>query len=323
MDIQIQHYAPVLIPTLNRYEHLKECLESLENCTGAEFTEVYVGLDFPPAKKYEVGWKLCSDYLKEKENNNGFKKLSVIRREQNCGAITNSNLLINSMKGTFRTYIFTEDDNIFSPNFLDYMNKGLALYESKPEIMAVCGYSYIEIEKLKTKSNVIAYRKYSGWGTGHWCDKVFSYKLMGREVYRESVLKSWKKAIKLLWVHPISINDFLSMHFRNQTYGDSLANAQLCLENKYCIFPKISLVRNCGHDGSGEHCGESSVFKNQVIDNSILFSYDDLIYSSYFPNDTYFKSRIMSRIVVPLVAIVRYCGYRITGRDLFSFRFKR
>lgn len=323
MDIQIKHYAPVLIPTLNRYEHLKACIESLEKCTGAEFTEVFVGLDFPPAKKYEEGWTLCDDYLKEKEKNNGFKYFSVIRREQNCGAITNSTLLIDGIKNAYNTYIFTEDDNIFSPNFLDFMNKGFALYENDSRVMAICGYSYLEIEKMKTISNVIAYRKYSGWGTGHWCNKVFSYKLVGREYYRDSVLKSLKKAIKLWWIHPISINDFLSMHFRNQTYGDSLANAQLCLERKYCIFPRKSLVRNCGHDGSGEHCSESSVFKNQEIDNATTFSFDDLEFSSDFPNDTYYKSSIMRHIVVPLVSIVRYCGYRLTGKDLFWFRFKR
>lgn len=323
MDIQIKHYAPVLIPTLNRYEHLKACIESLEKCTGADLTDVYVGLDYPPSGKYQKGWEEIDLYLKEKEKSHGFKKISVIRREQNCGAITNSTLLIDGIKKAYKTYIFTEDDNIFSPNFLDFMNKGLALYENNPRVMAVCGYSYLEIEKMKTRSNVIAYRKYSGWGTGHWCDKVFLYKLIGREYYRESILKSLKKTIKLWWIHPISINDFLSMHFRNQTYGDSLANAQLCLEGKYCIFPRKSLVRNCGHDGSGEHCTKSSVFIDQEIDTATTFSFDGLVYSSEFPNDTYFKSCIIKHVVVPFVAIVRYCGYRLTGKDLFWFRFKR
>ena len=32
-------YAPVVIPTLCRYEHFKACLESLSLCTGAENTD--------------------------------------------------------------------------------------------------------------------------------------------------------------------------------------------------------------------------------------------------------------------------------------------
>lgn len=34
-------YAPVMIPTLCRYEHFKECLESLSLCKGADMTEVF------------------------------------------------------------------------------------------------------------------------------------------------------------------------------------------------------------------------------------------------------------------------------------------
>ena len=56
-------YAPVVIPTLNRYEHLRQCLESLSNCTLAEETEVYVALDYPPLEKYVEGWQKTREYL--------------------------------------------------------------------------------------------------------------------------------------------------------------------------------------------------------------------------------------------------------------------
>ena len=57
-------YAPVVIPTLNRFEHFKQCLESLERCNNADKTEVYVALDYPPSDKYvEGGEKLMSTYL--------------------------------------------------------------------------------------------------------------------------------------------------------------------------------------------------------------------------------------------------------------------
>lgn len=323
MQIQIKEYAPVLIPTLNRVDHLKNCIESLEDCTYAEQTEVYVGLDYPPSQKYEAGWRKVEDYLKEKVNNNRFKQLIIERRDSNCGAVLNSNLLIDSIKNKYSGYIFTEDDNVFSPNFLDYMNQGLALYKEDSRIMAICGYSYIDIAKDPTANNNIAYRKYSGWGTGQWCDKVFAYKKIDRSEYRELLLKSWKTTLRLWRLHPISVNDFLSMHFRNQTYGDSLANAQLSLENKYCVFPKLSMVRNCGHDGSGEHCGTSSVFTNQEIDTSNTFDYDELVLSKDFPNDTYFKNKLISSIIVPSVALIRYIGYKLLNIDLFGFYFKK
>ena len=95
--MEIKIYAPVIIPTLNRYEHFIKCLESLEKCTGAEKTDVYVGLDYPPSEKYEIGWKRIDDYLAEKELSNGFNKLIVFRRKENCGvghAKSNGSLLV-------------------------------------------------------------------------------------------------------------------------------------------------------------------------------------------------------------------------------------
>lgn len=112
--------APVIIGTLNRFEHFHDCLESLEKCTMADETDVYVALDFPPSEKYVEGWKKIDAYLKEKESNNHFHKLIVYRRNQNCGVggpTSNFALLHAEMRKNFEYYIISEDDNVFSPNF--------------------------------------------------------------------------------------------------------------------------------------------------------------------------------------------------------------
>lgn len=98
--MQIQKYVPVLIPTLNRYKHFKRCLESLERCSGAEHTDVFIGLDYPPSDKYVDGWKLIDEYLSEKERGHGFNNLTVIRRYFNCGVgnpSSNGNLLLQEI----------------------------------------------------------------------------------------------------------------------------------------------------------------------------------------------------------------------------------
>ena len=103
-------YAPVIIPTLNRYNHFKRCLESIEMCTGAEYTEVYVGLDYPPSEKYIEGWKKIDNYLAEKEKNNRFKRLIVFRRGHNCGVGvngSNGSLLVEEVSKTYDRYIFS------------------------------------------------------------------------------------------------------------------------------------------------------------------------------------------------------------------------
>ena len=80
----MESFAPVFIPTLNRHQHLRQCLESLARCTGAGQTEVYVALDYPPSEKYVEGWKVNKEFL-ENCGDFGFKKLHLIERSENYG----------------------------------------------------------------------------------------------------------------------------------------------------------------------------------------------------------------------------------------------
>ena len=73
--IEIKTYAPVLITTLNRYEHFKRCVESLSRCTHAEKTELVIGLDYPPNEKYVAGWEKISEYVK---SISGFGKITIL-----------------------------------------------------------------------------------------------------------------------------------------------------------------------------------------------------------------------------------------------------
>ena len=144
--MEIITYAPVLITTLNRYEHFVRCLESLERCTGSENTEVYVALDYPPSEKYKGGWVKISSYLSEKEQSNNFKNLHVIRRDHNYGVGKkggNEEVLIEDVMQKYDRYILTEDDNEFSPCFLQYMNKALTKFYEDDDIFLVCGFNII------------------------------------------------------------------------------------------------------------------------------------------------------------------------------------
>ena len=61
ITIDISHqfmgkYAPVRISTLCRSAHFIRLIESLKRNMWAKYTEVYVGLDYPPNEKYLKGW---------------------------------------------------------------------------------------------------------------------------------------------------------------------------------------------------------------------------------------------------------------------------
>ena len=250
-----QQYAPVLIPTLNRYEHLKRCIESLERCSGAEKTDVYIALDYPPTEKYVDGWKKTDAYLKEKELNHKFRNLFVRRRKSNCGiGHPNDNLsqLVKEVRLTSETYIMTEDDNDFSPNFLEFINWGLNTYNNDESIFAICGCKDLETSDIK--NNVYKLNKiFCAWGYGSWFSKRDKMtNLFDVEKLKQIVLKAkWTDAFT---VEVLRLSSLLYQMANKSFHGDVIIS--LLPENeKWCIFPKVNMVRNWGWDGTGTHGG--------------------------------------------------------------------
>ena len=70
----INKFAPVIIPTLNRYDHFHRLVESLSKSPEAKETELVIGLDYPPSEKYMDGFCKIRDYI---PTITGFRKVTV------------------------------------------------------------------------------------------------------------------------------------------------------------------------------------------------------------------------------------------------------
>ena len=266
----MNNFAPVFIFTLNRYEHFKRCVESLSNCTHADKTELYIALDYPANETHWEGYKKINSFLPKIR---GFKEVIIFRRDENFGAIKNE---LDGQKEIFRKHdriITSEDDNEFSPNFLDYINKGLDKFEDDDNVLAICGYNYpIEIPK-SYNADIYIWKGFSGWGYGVWRDKVnkvyFSIEEVNEFLNKISNIKKLNKYAGHYL--PSLLNIIKTKHIT----GDTEVCMYLIKNNMYCVFPVLSKVRNFGHDGSGEHCGTmiDSIYAKQEIDNNNQFKY--------------------------------------------------
>ena len=281
----VQHWAPVVIPTLNRFEHLRRCLESLEKCTGAEFTDVHIALDYPPSESYIDGWRKIDKYLSEKEGCHNFSHLFIYRRNRNFGVSgidDNAQVLIEKVLQDYDRYIFSEDDNEFSPNFLEYMNWGLEAFKENSKIINICGYKLHNLDFLR--NNIYVIKRFNGWGIGCWKNKQ-------KEI---NDLRNWDSLRKILNDYPVSTI------FSKEIYKASLITAMLAdgriwgdalrdfLSNEwFCLYPKVSKVRNWGHDGSGLHSGK------QIYSKYTNIAIDDDIHFTPIVEDNLFDSRIL------------------------------
>lgn len=268
-------YYPVIIPTLNRYSHFKACVESLATCTNASETELIIGLDYPPNEKYFEGWNKIKNYVPSIK---GFKKVVCIERENNYGSVRNSNELINYALSKYDAYIYSEDDNVFSPAFLDFVDKGLEKYKDSPNVVAVCGFSY-PVEWETSCEAVLEHQYFSAWGYGEWGKEL-------KHMQDEFTPKTLVEYLK----NKNNRRNFIKLSNKNYRYAsgflyldsipfyDISRSVYLCISKKNVLMPTMSLVRNTGWDGSGEHCDSKidDVFSNQKLSERIDFTLDSV-----------------------------------------------
>lgn len=273
-------YAPVVIQTLERYELLSQCVESLERCTGASLTDVYIALDYPPSQKYVDGWKKNDEYLRVKENNHKFRSFTVVRRKENyyfSGKGNGGSLLLEVFKGCDRA-IFSEDDNVFSPNFLEFINKGLDKFQNDPTVYSICGYGFFYNLKYKDNNFIRQNTDYNAWGCGLWREKYM--KLYDIDVkYLRKILYNPIKSFRVWQVSNTRLNNLIYLSQNNNfKRADNFLTLYMINEGIYEIMPAISKVRNIGWDGSGSHCigfnhSVEEKHMNQVIDKNSSFEY--------------------------------------------------
>lgn len=245
-------YAPIIIPTLCRFDHFKRCIESLAANKIALETELYIGLDYPPSKKYEEGWRKIKDYI---PTISGFKNVVTLEATTNLTAQGNIEVLKKHIRQQgYDSYIFTEDDNVFSPNFLEYANWGLKEFENDNSIFAVVGFKRVNVDFLK--NNVYKYPRYVAWGFATWfnrVDKIDEFKDFDK---LRQMVKSWP--LSIVFTKKVYTAVSIMRMIKNQYILEDTLPSLLPLEERFCIYPKVSMVRNEGFDGTGLHCGDNN-----------------------------------------------------------------
>lgn len=325
-------YYPIVIPTMNRVSHLQRLLESLQKNKLAQYTEVYISVDYPPFEKYFSGYHEMCAFLKEEIC--GFGGVHVFYQEKNLGPSANAEFLFNVVKQKYDAYIYSEDDNIFSPNFLEYMDVCLEKYRSDESVVAVSGYLWpIEVEQTNSIKGCDSL--FSAWGYGTWFNKEKELlKGLSFDSF-ERMLHNSRIVYKLKSENPFIFSELIKGYFEYSgclvKNGDlrpiDLAYSVLMFwDNKRTIYPSCSKVRNGGNDGSGVNCVNLANDKSgktnrdfdyslQLIDESNSFDFKD----SDFSNIEMIDSKLKKFMDVPKKELMKcdclYVFYRIFGRD--------
>lgn len=274
-------YAPIVIPTLNRIEHLKRCIISLQKNAWAKHTPLVISVDYPPTEKYQSGYREICEYLRDGVE--GFASVEIIYQEENLGAYENAEYLRRYIGAVCDRYIFMEDDNELAPNFIEYIDKGLEIFKDDMDIIAICASGVSE--KAAEEYNVVLSQNFAAYGYGTWIEKENIYYEKIERKYIEDIAGNTKLMLKLACAQPRFIFALQSAILKKEKIYqlsndvvpviDQTIILYMFSEQKYVLAPCVNKVRNWGYDGSGENCHKDNNYDvtKVVIDQNQSFDY--------------------------------------------------
>lgn len=290
MEKVMNDRAAIAIPTLNRFDHLKTCIDSLRENEFADETEIYIGLDYPPGEKYIDGYNKVKKYLND--GINGFKEVHIYEHKENLGAQQNCLFLMNKIYEKHKKYIYTEDDNIFSPYFLKFINEALDEYEKDEKVMAVSGYFWpVNVEHSDGCVEVDTI--FSAWGNAGWTAKDLIVNADINNQTFEKIMKDTKVLRALRRKNPFIYAELIKSYFEYSgcmfvngkiENNDLAVSVYMFAKGLKTIYPSVSLVRNMGNDGSGVNCVQITCDDSKTINNR-NFDYASQNYNTSYSVD--------------------------------------
>jgi Glycosyl transferase family 2 len=259
MCMEKSRKAPVAVFVYARPEHTRVTLNSLRANIGAEDTEVFVYSDAAKTKESEA---IVEEVRALVRGFQGFKSLVLIERQHNLGLAASIKDGVTDLCGRFGRAIILEDDLCTSPYFLDFMNDALDRYESDTRVMHVSGYVY-PVEGTLAETFLLRIPMCWGWAT--WARAWERYSEVvprGRERY------SLKRYLNFGGSADFWDQIYLNERGRIKTWFVFwyLTLARL---DGMALFPKHSLVRNIGNDGTGVHNVNSDAFDVRLAETRI------------------------------------------------------
>lgn len=248
-------YAPVVVYTYTRLEHLKKTISALKANHLAPQSDIFVVSDAAKNPAAETQVKNIRDFV---DSIDGFNSVNKVYRDRNLGAFHSIRLAENAILSDYGRVISLEDDIITSKNFLDYINAGLEYYKDCDQVLTVAGYCHpISVPDVYEFDSWIS-PWHCPWGYGTWKNKYNKIDLDSNPLdvitKNRNLLLAFKKSGDF-------ILDTLELDKRGII---SAADARICAQmfvSALCtIMPTKSKVSNIGNDGSGVHSAETNRF---------------------------------------------------------------
>ena len=238
--------APIAIFGYNRPNHLKRCLESLQNNKEAIFSDVYIFLDGPKNNSELSRVKATRAVAKQPYR---FGKIIITEQKENLGLGKSIMSGIDTVLAENPKIIVLEDDLEVTSHFLKYMNQGLDIYESEKKVASIHGYNY-QFTNAIDEPYFIRGADCLGWAT--WADRWRLFNKNSEDLYQTLLSENLISDFDLdgAFAYSKSLSDEAKNGFHSWAIH---WHATAFVNNLLTLYPGKSLVKYNGADGSGTH----------------------------------------------------------------------
>ena len=248
--------APIILFAFNRLTALQQTIASLLANDEARDSVLYIYVDGarPDHEGEDMKVQVVRDYV---SSIRGFKEVHTDFSDGNRGLGASIIRGVTEVIHKHGRAIVLEDDLVLSPNFLCFMNHGLARYARESRVFSICGYS----NKVKVprgyEADTYFCTRSSSWGWATWADRWDSvdWEFEHWDTYKPHATAFNRWGGSDCWKMLRDWHDG-----RNQSWAIRYCFNQF-LQNKLSLFPIISKVDNRGFDGEGTNCKKWSRFK--------------------------------------------------------------
>ncbi len=295
--------APIVLFVYNRPEHTETTLEALADNELASDSILYIYADGLKAGGNSEDIKnvaLTREIIRKRQ---WCKQVNIIESSKNKGLANSIVDGVTTIVNKYGKVIVLEDDILTAKGFLSYMNNALSTFENEEQIMHISAYMY---PVNRTYEPGVCFLKIlSCWGWATWKRAWHNY-------------SDDLEGFMLKLTSDESINKFNILGngpFYDQLHGNFMGTiktwavrwyASWYFKGGYSLFPKTTLVKNIGHDGSGIHCGDTNIYDDSLIAEKVEISkynevVEDLNYKTLI--DTFYANERAEAIRVSQINI--------------------
>jgi hypothetical protein len=239
--------SPIALFAYNRPLHLQRTVEALRQNSMAAASHLHVFCDGPASRESEAAVLQVRAFARTID---GFASVTVHERDTNLGLAKSIIDGVTRLCEDHGRIIVVEDDLLVSPRFLDYMNRALDRYEAEPSVMQVSGHMFPVEVAVSEDAFFLPFVTSWGWAT--WTRAWRWFDADAKGYARLSADPALRRAFNMDGAY-----DYFGMLAKQQRGEvDSWAirwNLSVFLQGGLVLYPRRSLVRNLGFDGSGVH----------------------------------------------------------------------